>query len=710
MRIKPILQVTNTECGLCCMAMLAEYYGFIKPMSYFRKKTDVGRDGMSVQLIRKVFSEIHFDTEIIALDDAIRTKCFPGIVHIRPGHFVVVEKYYSSKRKIIIIDPSVGKIAMDFDEFCDIADGFLLYVFPGEGFEKEKDREHPWRELAFLLDPIKGMFCMSVGLSFASYFFTLSIPRIVQSLVDQLSLENKVKFTTDDWMLPILAALLFILISIGRNLVLVKLETIVDERLLNKFIGHILALPYKYFETRSSGDLMFRINLLNSIRLLISEGLVRGIIDIGSLFFVLGYMIIISWQLSAAMILALIIVFIVATIFNKRIITINKKELQCLSKVTSVETEILEMIFDIKSLKAESLFIKKLDCKYQDFKKQFKKRETLARMNVSVLQFFQLFIPFFVILLSLNMAENVGYTIGKVMAFYTLSNMAINMSISIVQEVSNIRMMRNYILRINDVLQEDLDLKKAEKRLNNIEEVSVVDVSFKYSDNSDVILNNINMKINKGQKVAIVGESGAGKSTLIRLLLGLYTPTKGLVQYNDVNINEVKSEMFRSIVGVIPQDIRLFNDTIKYNVTLGEDVSDQQVIDALKKVNLYDEVEKMPLKENTVITMGGKNFSSGQRQRIAIARLLICLPQVVVLDEATNSLDGINENEIMNYLDDLSDTQIIVSHRFSTICNADYVYLIKDGHIEEEGTVRQLIDKNGAFVNLFRRQISIMSN
>lgn len=202
-----------------------------------------------------------------------------------------------------------------------------------------------------------------------------------------------------------------------------------------------------------------------------------------------------------------------------------------------------------------------------------------------------------------------------------------------------------------------------------------------------------------------------GKSTLVKLLLGLYRGTSGTITYNGINIEKLDQNNLKKIVGIMPQDAKLFNGSIKYNITLGDErITDETVKTALKKANIYNDVMKMPLKENTILSAGGGNLSGGQRQRIALARILVSNPQLLILDEATSSLDGINEKEIMNVLKECDCTQIIVSHRFSTILQADYVYLIKDGMIAEEGTIRSLIDKSGIFMELFGKQIEVFNS
>ena len=314
-------------------------------------------------------------------------------------------------------------------------------------------------------------------------------------------------------------------------------------------------------------------------------------------------------------------------------------------------------------------------------------------------------------MINIFLIGHTGLSLGMVVAFYTLSSMLITNCIALVQEVTNFRLMKNYILRINDILYEKKEIQEDSQIITTFENLTVSKLAFSYSRNSNNLLKNINLLIKKGQKIAIVGASGEGKSTLVKLLLGLYKATSGTIKYNGVNIEKLDRNNLKKIVGIMPQDAKLFNESIKYNITLGDEtIADETVKNALKKANIYNDVMKMPLKENTILAAGGGNLSGGQRQRIALARILVANPQLLILDEATSSLDGINEKEIMNVLRECNCTQIIVSHRFSTILQADYIYLIKDGMIAEEGTIRYLINKSSLFMELFEKQIEAFNS
>lgn len=706
MKIKPILQLTKTECGICCLSMLARYYGYSMPIKYYREKVDIGRDGVSVDSIAFILREINFDVNYSRLNDFgyNEKNNFPVIVHTKSNHYIIWESYNKQTNNVIIVDPAIGRVKFSITELINLSSGLIICAYPNENFEKRKEKESVWKPLLFLAKSVNSKFIVALLLSILTYFFSLTIPLLIQMFIDRLNM-NVVIFKDSDLLLAICSLVLFLFLSYCRNKVIVSMELVIDKNLLMELMEHILRLPYKYFETRSTGEIIFRINLLNSIRLLISEGLIRGIIDAGSVLFILAYMFCLSHNMVIVVILILVGIFLLASAISNRVVVLNKSELAELAQISNLETETVEMIFDIKCLGVETLFLNRLKEQYQQFQNKFKIRELLSRCIVSLLQFFQLFIPFLLLLVNLYYINETQLSIGMVVAFYTLSNMVITNCIALVQEVTNFRLMKNYILRINDILCEDVETNNHYK-INEFKNLSIKNISFKYSENSPILLNGINIHIAKGQKIAIVGESGSGKSTIVKLLLGLYEPMMGNVQFNGINMEDLDKNQLKKIIGVMPQDAKLFNGSIKYNITLGDNsISEDVIINALKKANIYDDIKKMPLGLQTVISSGGRNLSGGQRQRIGLARILVLQPQLIILDEATSSLDGINEKEIMTVLNSYKCTQVIVSHRFSTIMNADYVYLIKNGKVADEGGVKDLIKKHGEFYTLFSKQI-----
>jgi ABC-type bacteriocin/lantibiotic exporter with double-glycine peptidase domain len=237
--------------------------------------------------------------------------------------------------------------------------------------------------------------------------------------------------------------------------------------------------------------------------------------------------------------------------------------------------------------------------------------------------------------------------------------------------------------------------------------IQLVNVGFQYDLNAKPVLHNINVTIQPGQKVALVGRSGAGKSTLGKLLLGLYLPTQGEIYYDQLPLSSMNPQEVRAQFGVVMQDIGLFNGSIRENIAFNTPgVSLEAVVWAAQHAAIHDDIIKMPMDYETIVSEGGSAISGGQRQRLALARALVRNPVILLLDEATSSLDVATERVVEQNLNRLSCTQIIIAHRLSTIRNADIILAVDQGTIVEQGTHEELLKRDGFYASLIKSQMA----
>ena len=215
------------------------------------------------------------------------------------------------------------------------------------------------------------------------------------------------------------------------------------------------------------------------------------------------------------------------------------------------------------------------------------------------------------------------------------------------------------------------------------------------------------MLIPKNKTIAIVGKSGSGKSTLAKIILGLLSPDSGSVKIDDENIKNFSINKYRKTFGSVLQNSSLFQDTIKENLTLGENISERRLIDIAKLTAIDSLIFAQPLGFNTIISENGNNFSGGQKQRFLLARALINYPKILVFDEATSNLDNQTESLITEYVNNLNVTKIIIAHRLSTIVDADIIYVIDNGEIKETGTHNDLIKRQGIYSTLYGKENNI---
>lgn len=266
-------------------------------------------------------------------------------------------------------------------------------------------------------------------------------------------------------------------------------------------------------------------------------------------------------------------------------------------------------------------------------------------------------------------------------------------------------MVAGYLNRVNDIwLENEENVENGLKKCSLEGRIDIKDLSFSYSKDSAPVIENLNLTIEPGQRIALVGQSGSGKSTLSKILSGLYKIDTGKVLFDGININQIDKKILSQNLGVVPQDSFLLNRSILDNITLKNEVTSQKIEEVCKAVQIYDEIMAMPMKFNTIISEMGSNISGGQRQRIALARALINNPSIVILDEATSALDTINEERITKYIQSQGCTQIIIAHRLSTIKDADIIFVMKGGKIVESGNHKYLMDLGGEYYSLYTKR------
>ncbi len=298
-------------------------------------------------------------------------------------------------------------------------------------------------------------------------------------------------------------------------------------------------------------------------------------------------------------------------------------------------------------------------------------------------------------------------TLGSLFAFQTLAMSFLSPLNSLANLISDIVSIETLLDRIYDVLKTKPEQSNGSHEMRRLNDsIELKNVSFRYNEYGEEVIKNVSLKIEVGQKLAIVGKSGSGKSTLASLIVGLYTPTKGKILFDGHNYTEIEKKSFRRQVGVVLQENFLFNKTVYENIVVhNPEVNINDVIYAAKLAEIHDEITSIPMGYETIVSETGANFSGGQKQRIALARALVGKPSIILLDEATSALDSVTEQKIENNLQNINSTRIVIAHRLSTIQNADIIIVMDQGKVVAKGTHEELMLNSNYYRDLYKSRV-----
>lgn len=707
MRIKEIKQLTQSECGTCCVLMLLRYYGSKESMKEVQDELDAGRDGVSIKQIKNYFLQKKMDVKIYEAHSikSISQVKLPCIIYWNNNHYVVLEKI--KKDKYEIIDPAEGRMRLTEKEFIESFSNIIVQVQPTTEFIPAKKQEKsPWIRIVVKMLKNKKLLALAFFSLLITYVLTLCVPFIVKKII------NAVANPTSDFTMYyyMLAALLlsFIATAIYKGFKITQLNLFLSRILEKDTFKQLLNLPYRFFEMRSTGDVMYRISSTSAVKELITGQLMAGIADIGSLIVIFIYMLTSSFQLSMLSLALLSLNICILFWFQPKLRRAIDNEILAQSKAQSVQVETLYSIDSIKISGIEKIFMDKWNKLFEDSLGHFAKRNNITNINNTLISSVQIFSPILIFLIGVHEVRNGQMDLGSLVAFQTISSMFFANGNSIFGSYTQLILTNQYLERVSDIWRTKEEKKKKNGITKNLEgHIQLDNINFSYSKNSKQVLKNISMEILPGQKIAFVGSSGSGKSTLSKVMLGLYEPTSGNILYDGYSIKDYNMDNFRKQIATVPQNAMLFNKSIKDNIVLNNDISMEELAEICKIVCIYDEIMKMPMQFHTVISEFGMNISGGQRQRLLLARALVQKPKIILLDESTSSLDSINEAKIMNYLSTMGCTVIHIAHRLSTIKDADMIFVFENGKIKQYGTHDELMQQCLTYQELYKTSIPI---
>ena len=493
------------------------------------------------------------------------------------------------------------------------------------------------------------------------------------------------------------------LLETVKTLIMTKIGTKLSVYVESATMMRILSLPPDFFRNYGSGELSSYADNLNNLCNLVFDSVVNtGVSSLFSLAYI-GSIFVYAPALVVPALTIIIATCVISFLSISAQMKISRKEIKAAAKENSISFALISGIQKIKLSGAERRAFSKWASKYADVAQYAYNPPKIIIYNPvlsSALTLIGTIVMYF-------FAYKAGIAPADYIAFnsaYAMVNSAFISLLSITMTIARIKPIYESVKPILNEVPETGSNKELVSSINGAIELD--NVSFRYSESTPLIIDNISLKIRKGQYIAIVGETGCGKSTLMRLLLGFEKPQKGSIYYDRKDINNLDLQSLRSKIGVVMQSGKLFMGDIFENIIISAPyLTLDEAWEAAEIAGIADDIRKMPMGMSTVISEGQGGISGGQKQRLMIARAVAPKPKVLMLDEATSALDNITQKRVSEALDSLKCTRIVIAHRLSTIKQADRIIVLSKGKIIEDGTYEQLIKNNGYFKELVSRQM-----
>lgn len=708
-RTPVMLQMSMVECGAACLAMILTAHGRHTRVAECREALQIGRDGANALHIAQLARRLGMRVRALSVDlTSLRQVDCPAIIHWNFNHYLVLERW--DGRTASVVDPAVGRRSIPRAEFSDGFTGVVLELSPTAAFRRRPARRRPvW--IGILRDVFGQSRATFAGILLASLLLQLLI--LVPALVTKFVVDDVLGYGTAD-LLPVVAQGCLLVLATNaagtyvRGILLNHFETRVDRTLMRRFLGHLLDLPYNYFVLRGSGDLLVRLSGNALIREVLTGQMVSLVLD-GA--FVVAYLALFmsTEPLYGWLILGLAAVQLVIMHVNLRgLRLLAQQDVNAQAQAQSCAVELLGGIETVKAMGVERhAYQRWSDLFEQQLHTSFRRRRRDCLLD-AVLGTFRMGAPLLLLLVGVREVLAGRMSVGTMIAMNALTYSLLNPMAMLLGAARSLQSAAVNIDRLLDVLDEEVEQRR--DTLDHPSQpitgrVELIGAGLRYG-NGPRVLENVNLDVQAGAKVAIVGATGAGKTTLARMLLGLQTPTEGKVRFDGVSLTDLDFRELRAQCGVVTQDPALFACSVRENITFGHaGIALDAVIDAARKARIHDEIMAMPMGFETVLAEGGAGLSGGQRQRLALARALVREPKLLLLDEATSHLDALTEQRIDRVLSDLHCTRVVIAHRLSTVVNADLIVVLDQGRVVEAGTHRELIAACGPYAHLVSQQI-----
>ncbi len=721
------IQADFKDCGPTCLKIIAKYYGKSINIQELRDYSETTREGSNLLFLSDAAEKIGFRTLGVKLNvQSLEEAPLPCVLHWNKEHYVVL--YKIKKGVYYISDPAFGLIEYNQKDFIKFWIGnnaddstqegiaLLLEATP-RFFQSEFDKEDK-KGLGFgllsqyVLRYKSFLIQLSISL-LASSLLQLIFPFLTQSIVD-VGIQNQ----NIHFIYLILFAQLFLFagrtgLELIRSWILLHLSTRINISLISDFFIKLMNLPISFFDVRMTGDIMQRINDHRRIERILTTSSLNVLFSVINMIIMGGVLAYYNLQIFLVFFAGSILYFGWITLFLKRREELDYKRFSEVSQEQSKVMELINGMQEIKLHNAEKQ--KRWGWEYVQarlFRVSIKglvleQTQTIGSSVINELK------NIFIIFLSAKLVIDGEITLGMMLAISSIVgslNGPITQLIEFVREVQDAKIS---LARLSEIHDKEDEVQQEEHQTQDIpqdSDIIIKELSYRYLGSDIPVLDSLDLIIPAHKVTAIVGVSGSGKTTLMKLLLKFYEPNNGEINIGNTQLKNISQKAWRNNIGAVMQEGFIFSDTIANNIAIGVNKIDKErLVYAADVANIKEYISSLPLGYNTKIGSEGVGMSTGQKQRLLIARAVYKNPEMLFFDEATSALDANNEKAIMGKLDIFfkDKTVVVIAHRLSTVMNADQIVVLDKGKIIEIGSHSALVEQKGNYFELVRNQLQL---